>query len=246
MSKLKTLFSCAITLSSLAFFPQNSVASEVDLSARSDQDMQQDMHRKPAEVIKLVGVKSGDKVIDLLAGGGYYSEILSRVVGDNGEVVLQIPEAYLAYVGKELEQRLADNRLKNVRYLQSEEQDLQIANENFDSAFLILGYHDMFFTDKGWSFTPDTVMPQVLASLKKGGKLLVIDHNAAADRNVQDAKTLHRIEENFVVNDIEKRGFKLIKRSALLKNKNDNYQTSVFNEKLRRKTDRFILLFEKQ
>lgn len=246
MSKFSTLFSCAIAMSSLTFFPQNSFAGEVDLSARSDKDIQQDEHRKPADIIKFVGVESGDRVLDLLAGGGYYSEILSRVVGDNGEVVLQIPEAYLAYVGKELEQRLADNRLKNVRYLQSEEQNLQIADENFDSAFLILGYHDMFFTDKGWSFTPDTVMPQVLSSLKKGGKLLVIDHNAAANRSEKDAKTLHRIEENFVVSDIEKRGFKLIKRSTLLENKNDDYQTSVFNEKLRRKTDRFILLFEKQ
>ena len=139
----------ALTTASFIFFVGLPLmAVEVDLAGRNESDMQQDAGRKPAEIINFSGVKAGDKVLDLLAGGGYYTEILSRVVGDNGEVVLQVPEAYLKYVDKEIKQRLADNRLKNVTYLLSESPDLKLSENKFDSAFLVLGYHDMFFKEE--------------------------------------------------------------------------------------------------
>lgn len=221
------------------------IAATVDLSGRSDNDMAQDTGRKPAQIIEFSGVKPGDKVLDLLAGGGYYSELLSRAVGDKGEVVLQIPKAYLKYAEKDIEQRLANNRLKNVKYLLSEAPSLKLGKNKYDSAFLVLGYHDMFFQDVGWDFTADVVMPQVVDSLKSGGKLLVIDHNAAKGHGIQDVKTLHRIESTFVQADLEKRGFRLVKSSTLLMNKADDHSQLVFKPELRRKTDRFVMLFEK-
>jgi predicted methyltransferase len=239
--KLKAISTASLLL--LATTPL--LAGNVDLSDRSKQDMQQDKGRKPAEVINFSGLKSGDKVLDLLAGGGYYSELLSRVVGEKGTVTLQIPKAYLKYVEQPLKKRLANERLKNVTYLLSEAEDLKLANNTYDSAFLVLGYHDMFFQEDDWNFTADTVMPQVLKSLKSGGKLLVIDHAAAKGTGIKDVKTLHRIDGEFVKNDLEKRGFKLIKTSKLLENNVDDHTQLVFKPELRRKTDRFVMLFEK-
>jgi len=221
------------------------LAGTLDLSNRSAGDIKQDSGRKPAEIIHFSGVKKGDKVLDLLAGGGYYSELLSRVVGDQGEVTLQIPKAYLKYAEKNLKVRLANDRLKNVTYLLSEAPDLRLATDHYDSAFLVLGYHDMFFSEEGWNFTADEVMPQVLSSLKSGGKFLVIDHAATKDSGIKDVKTLHRIDSNFVKADLEKRGFKLIKTSKLLENSADDHSKLVFVPELRRKTDRFVMLFEK-
>lgn len=221
------------------------MAGVVDLSARTDADTQQDLGRKPAQVIDFAGVKKGDKVLDLLAGGGYYSELLSRVVGEKGEVTLQIPKAYLKYAEKSLEVRLANDRLKNVTYLLSEADNLKLSENTYDSAFLVLGFHDMFFQEDGWNFTADVVMPQLLRSLKAGGKLLVIDHAAADNGGIRDVKSLHRIDSAFVKADLEKRGFKLIKTSTLLENSSDDHSKLVFVSELRRKTDRFIMLFEK-
>jgi len=232
------------TLSLLAF-SGNLLAGNVDLSGRSETDSKQDEGRKPAEVIHFAGIKKGDTVLDLLAGGGYYSELLSRVVGDKGEVTLQIPKAYLKYAEKSLEVRLANKRLKNVTYLLSEADDLKLAKQKYDSAFLVLGFHDMFFKEDGWNFTADEVMPQVLNSLKPGGKLLVIDHAASQNTGTRDVKTLHRIDSDFVKVDLEKRGFKLIKTSTLLENSADDHSKLVFVPELRRKTDRFVMLFEK-
>jgi predicted methyltransferase len=221
------------------------LAGSVDLSGRSDDDTQQDSGRKPAQVIDFVGVKKGEKVLDLLAGGGYYSELLSRVVGEKGEVTLQIPKAYLKYAEKSIKVRLANDRLKNVTYLLSEADDLKLSENSYDSAFLVLGFHDMFFQENSWNFTADEVMPQVLNALKSGGKLLVIDHEAADNAGIRDVKSLHRIDSAFVKADLEKRGFKLIKTSKILENNTDDHSKLVFVPELRRKTDRFVMLFEK-
>jgi predicted methyltransferase len=221
------------------------IAGSLDLSGRSDADMAQDASRKPVEIINFAGVKKGDNVLDLLAGGGYYTELIARRVGEEGNVVLQIPKAYLKYVDKEVKQRLADDRLSNVDYLLSEAPDLKLEKNNFDSAFLVLGYHDMFFKEDDWDFSADVVIPQVLQSLKVGGKLLVIDHSAEASSGIRDIKTLHRIDASFVVKDLEKRGFRLIKESNTLSNVSDDRSKLVFNPELRRKTDRFVMLFEK-
>lgn len=245
MTKFALRIASILTASCLTLSSTIALAFTLDLSGRTNSDTQQDLTRKPAEIINFIGVKKGDKVLDLLAGAGYYSELLSQVVGDKGEVVLQIPKAYLSFVGKELKQRLANNRLRNVNYVLSEAPDLKLQANHFDSAFLILGYHDMFFKDGEWDFSADVVMPQVLASLKVGGKLLVVDHSAANKRGAQDTKTLHRIEEEFVINDLKKYGFTLVKQADFLKNKNDDHSKSVFTPELRRKTDRFVLLFER-
>ncbi|PKI14355.1 hypothetical protein CXF71_15030 [Colwellia sp. 12G3] len=235
----------ALSAISLLAFSAPLLAASLDLSGRSDDDSQQDSTRKPAQVIDFVGVKKGDKVLDLLAGGGYYSELLSRAVGDKGAVTLQIPKAYLKYAEKSLEVRLANDRLKNVTYLLSEAENLKLSENTYDSAFLVLGFHDMFFKEEGWDFTADEVMPQVFKSLKSGGKLLVIDHDAADNSGIRDVKSLHRIDSAFVKADLEKRGFKLIKTSKLLENHNDDHSKIVFIPELRRKTDRFVMLFEK-
>ncbi len=221
-------------------------AEDVDLSGRTEQDMKRDPQSKPVEIINFSGVKAGDNVLDLLGGGGYYTELLSRVVGDKGHVVLQIPQAYVRFAGKALEQRLADDRLKNVTYLLSEASDLKLGTEKYNSIFLVLGYHDMVFLDEGWDFTADAAIPQVLKSLKPGGTLLVVDHNTTVGHGIKDAKTLHRIESAFTKADLEKRGFHFIKQTDVLVNKNDDHTLSVFDKKIRRKTDRFIMLFEKQ
>jgi len=45
--------------------------------------------------------------------------------------------------------------------------------------------------------------------------------------------------------DLQKRGFRLVKQSDLLVNGEDDHSLSVFDKKIRGKTDRFVMLFEK-
>lgn len=73
--------------------------------ARPESDRARDANRKPADVLEFIGIKPGMIVLDMFSGGGYYTEILSYVVGENGHVVAQSNEAYLGFAGEEFEQR---------------------------------------------------------------------------------------------------------------------------------------------
>src|SRR5262249_1710940 len=50
-------------------------------AGRSDKDLQRDARERPAEVLAFFGLKPGMHVADIFAGGGYYSELISYVVG---------------------------------------------------------------------------------------------------------------------------------------------------------------------
>ena len=223
------------------------LAGSVKLEGRSEADLQRDLRSKPQEIIKFAEVSEGDKVLDLLGGGGYYSQLLSQAVGDNGKVVLHNNQAYLPYVDKELESRFKTNKPKNLLQLMSEADDLKLGKEQFDKAFFVMGYHDLYLTgNEQWDVTPAKVVPQLSRALKAKGKVLIIDHHALEGTGNSVANTLHRIEKDFVIKDMQKYGFKLIRQLSLLENDKDPLNVSAFAKELKRNTSRFVLLFEKK
>lgn len=67
-----------------------------------------------------------------------------------------------------------------------------------------------------------------------------------ADTGSADAGTLHRIDEAYTVHDFEKRGFKVIARSDLLRRPDDKRELVSYTPPGLGKTDRFVLVFRKQ
>jgi len=230
----------------LALSDHANAEKSMNTTSRSESDIQRDASSKPQQMMDFLGVKKGDVVLDFLGGSGYYSQLLSERVGSSGKVVLHTNQAYMKFVGKKLEERAASGGLDKVTRLLSEESDLKLGENQFDSAILVLGYHDFFFKDEGWDFPADKVIPQLRKSLKKGGKLLIIDHSAKQASGISVAKSLHRIEDIFVKKDIVDRGFKFVKETDILRNDSDKRNIGVFDPKIRRKTDRFAYLFEKE
>src|ERR1700728_2779505 len=62
------------------------IKSAVAEPTRPDRDRQRDADRKPERVILFAGIKPGDKVGELMPGGGYFTRIFCRVVGPKGHV----------------------------------------------------------------------------------------------------------------------------------------------------------------
>src|ERR1700678_1015403 len=58
---------------------------------RPKADTDRDAARKPAEVLTFSGLRRGDKVIELIPGGGYFTRLLSLAVGPRGHVTEVIP-----------------------------------------------------------------------------------------------------------------------------------------------------------
>src|SRR5690348_16723793 len=67
------------------------VAAAVADAARPQADRDRDADRKPAECIAFAGLKPGQRVADLIPGGGYFTRIFSGVVGPKGEVFAVAP-----------------------------------------------------------------------------------------------------------------------------------------------------------
>lgn len=218
----------------------------VDNPARSLADRERDKTSKPNIVLNFSGVKPGMKVLDLFAGGGYYSEMLSYAVGPDGQVISQTNAVYEGMTGEEAVARFKNNRLPNVSRVISEIGNLGLKAASLDMVVMVLVYHDIYFSADYWpKVNRDNFFRQIGDSLKSGGVLVVIDHSAIADTGVSAAQTLHRIDEVFARRDIESEGFVFDGASQALRNPDDARTLSVFDDAIRKKTDRFIYRFIK-
>jgi predicted methyltransferase len=83
----------------------------------------------------------------------------------------------------------------------------------------------------------------VLKALKPGGFYGIVDNSAQAGSGIRDTNTLHRIDEEFVIKQVEKDGFELVATLNVLRNPNDP-RTEPF-WKINHTQDRFILKFRK-
>lgn len=220
------------------------ITAAIDSPARPAADRAADASRKPAQVMAFFGVKPGMRVADLWAGGGATTELLARIVGPTGKVYSQntaFPEKFkqaeAAWRG-----RLQEPGLGNVVEVTKafDAPDLlPVAPGSLDAVFINLNYHDLF--DVGAD--PDKFNAAVLAALKPGGVYGIVDNSAQAGSGARDTNTLHRIDEDFVVKQVEHDGFKLVATSDVLRNPGDP-RTQPF-WKINHTQDRFILKFVK-
>ena len=83
------------------------------------------------------------------------------------------------------------------------------------------------------------------AALKPGGVYIVIDSSSRPGAGISEVKTLHRIDEATVKQEVEAAGFKLVAESDVLHNPADPRTASVFDPAIRGHTDQFLLKFRK-
>ena len=206
---------------------------------RAAADRARDAGRKPAEVVAFLGIGSGMTVMDLIAAGGYYTEVLSLAVGPTGKVYAQNPPRVLQFRDganeKALSARLADGRLPNVERVN--EQDLGatgLAPGSLDAAITALNFHDLY-NGQG----PEAAagfLAGVKALLKPGGVLGLVDHYGDP---AQDNTSLHRLDVAAAMPVLEAAGFE-IESSDLLRNAEDDHTMRVFDPAIRGKTDRVL------
>ena len=239
-----TLTGCAsVNIGSAA-----SVEAVLANPARSSADRERDARDKPAEVLALARFKRGDTVADILAGGGYYSEILSGIVGPQGKVLLVNNPGYDGFGKKGYTERLAGNRLPNVQHIVGPSDALGMGENVLDGAVIVMSYHDLYWVDdkQGWpKVDAGQFLDQITRALKPGGVLVVVDHSAKQGTGSADAQTLHRIDEQFTIADFRRHGLEWEAAIPVLRNADDDRSKNVFDPAIRGKTDRFVHLYRK-
>lgn len=248
---MKLLFRvCLLLLASQAapVFADN-ISKALEVESRSIEDKKLDPLRHPDGVLRFLGVEADMAAFDIFAGGGYYTEILSHVVGPKGRVVHYNNEPWMAFVDKETEKRFADGRLPNVTSIVAPPESLLEQAPEYDVAIFIMGMHDIYYADPENAWTQidnDKFLKGIFGLLKPGGVLGVIDHNALPGTDPKIVgKSIHRIDPAILIADLTAAGFVLEDSSELLANPEDDKTTSVFLPENRYKTDRSLLKFRK-
>jgi predicted methyltransferase len=219
-------------------------------AGRPAADLQRDALDHPADLLRLAGIKPGMKVADVLAGDGYYSELVSYIVGPEGRVFLINNAAFDKWSEPDLDNRLAGGRLPNVVRQTVDLNDMKLSPRSLDAVLLIKVYHDLYWVDSRpnspWpKIDTNGVLDQLAKALKPGAVLLLVDHSAKAGHGNSDASELHRIEEAFAIKDFTAHGFKVVAKSDLLKRPDDARDQISFKGPALGKTDRFVIVFRK-
>ena len=220
------------------------ITDAINSPERPAADKALDAGRKPDQILAFYGIKPGMKVADIFAGGGYMTELFARIVGPKGTVYSQngpFPEKF-KQIEEAWNQRLKEPALKNVVKVSKpfDAPDLlPVPPDSLDAVIIHLNYHDLV----GFKMNRENVNAAVFKALKPGGIYGIVDHSAPAGTGDADTSTLHRIDEDFLIKDVEKAGFKLSGASSALRHPEDDRTWLVF--KHRGETDRFMLKFTK-
>jgi predicted methyltransferase len=222
------------------------VETAVGDAARPDSDRAHDAQRRPAETIAFAGIKPGDRVLELVPGGGYYTRILSKLVGPTGNVYAFTPSEILKVFPKAADGSraiAADPQYSNVSVIVGPLTGAELPRA-LDVIWTTQNYHDLHLA----KFFPNLDIREynraMLAALRPGGIYLVSDHEAKPGSVLRDIE-LHRIDAEVVRTEVTRAGFVFDGESALLRNPADPHTATVFDPSIRGKTDQFLFRFRR-
>ena len=245
------------------------VKAALDDPMRPVWERARDAARKPGEVVAFSGIKAGDKVAELVPGDGYYTRILSPVVGAKGKVYTVVPlpagmrdgemvrqhEAEALAAGKKPVPNPADVALavmnishyKNVtvlwQMLYAYDGQFGIP-EQLDAVFTADAYHDVA---NGTYGKQDIVAENkaIFASIKPGGSYVIVDSASANGGGAAAAKTLKRADAEQVKKDVIAAGFVLDGESKFLAVSGDDHTKMAMTGAASDGFDHVVLRFKK-
>jgi len=223
--------------------PSTSIAKAVADTTRPKADRDADAHRMPAATLAFSGVKEGDVVGEFLPGGGYYTRLLSDVVGPKGKVYALETTRWGEENVKATKAVLSETGRENVRFDASSFGEFNLP-EPVDIFWTTLNYHDLHVAKYG-PVDMAKFNKHVFDSLKPGGTYFIVDHVANAGTTDADIAKLHRIDKAVLIKEVEAAGFKLAGESNALHRPADDHRKPVFDDSIRGKTDQMMLKFRK-
>ena len=218
------------------------IAKAVADPARPADNRKADALRKPAETLAFAGVRPGMVVGEFYPGGGYFTRMLSDVVGPTGHVYGIENDRWKGAVTAN-QALLAEGKWNNVSM------DVQPFGtvkfpKPLDMAWITQNYHDLKIAKYG---TVDTLAfdRAVFAALKPGGAFFILDHQGVPGLTDAQIEKLHRINRDQVIKEVTAAGFKLAGEGKFLRRPGDDHSKPIFDASIRGKTDQYALKFVK-
>lgn len=202
---------------------------------RTEADRQTDAKRNPVALLSFIAPRPGWLVLDMAAGGGYSTELMARAVAPNGKVFAQTSRE-----SEKLAARLKTPAMAGVVEMVRPFDDLADPSlRNLDLVTFFFGYHDTTFLPVDRA----RMNKAMFDALKPGGLLVIADHSALPEEGATVGKTLHRIAEKTVRDEVEAAGFVFVAGADFLRHPEDTRTNVVFRNPT--PVDEFVLKFRK-
>lgn len=193
---------------------------------RTPGNADRDAHRHPVETLTFFGLEPGMTVIEVGAGGGWYTEILAPLLAKKGKLIVggadpNGPADQMSTVyGKRLQWFLekSPELFGNVTVSHVSAPDkLELAPAGTaDLAIAIREAHGWYRRD-----VVDAYTSAIHKALKPGGVLGVVAHRAKPGADPKQSAEKGYLPEAAVIEAIEKAGFKLAEKSEINANPKD-------------------------
>lgn len=228
--------------------PADVAAAVANTGARSEANLKLDEDRKPAELLAFFGLERGMRVIDMFGANRYWAEIIAPAIGPEGQLIVWQPTQFMNDKRKAEFDAFAA-KAGNAALITTPFEAPALGTNAYDFMIMNLDYHDIYWTNverKIVQMDPDAWLKRLHAAMKPGAVVGIVDHAANPGGDTREVvEKLHRIDPAVVKADFQRAGFVLEGESDLLRNPADDRSLNVFDDKIRGRTDRFVLKFRK-
>lgn len=164
-------------------------------------DAKRDEWQRPNEVMDALQLRAGESVADIGAGQGYFTFKLAERVGPSGRVFAEdlLPERMAA-----ARDAAAKHNLPQIETIIGTASDPRLPAGALDAILVMNAYHE--FKDY------DAMMRAMLAALKPGGLLGIIDAKDDLGQARAVYQQRHRLPEQMTLDDAKRNGFHFVKR----------------------------------
>jgi predicted methyltransferase len=227
----------------------DSISDAISNDNRPESNTERDGARKPAGMLAFIDLDSADVVLDYGAGGGYWAELFSGVVGADGKV----------YAHQNAGQRYDDNKAAwsaqfepfgNIELLPVTRGDaLPLGDGSVDTVMVSYLYHHMHYAEGSGEMFPDSsaaLFGEFSRVLKPGGTVIVIEHVAADGTSRTESASWHRTPPETAKADVTGVGFEFAGEAPeLYHNPDDDLRNVWFETRLSGKTTTFVHKYRK-
>ena len=197
-------------------------------SHRSEVNRARDQYRHPIQTLSFFGVHPNQTVIEMTPGGGWYTEVLAPLLTGRGQYIAAVisneglPDKAQAGNTKRNEafkEKLAADpahyfKVKVIEYVAKSP---KLGADG--SADVVLTFRNVH----NWAAngTVESMFQAMHAVLKPGGTLGVVDHRAKKGAEFKAVLDAGYLPEEFVIEQAQKAGFKLVGKSEVNANPKD-------------------------
>jgi predicted methyltransferase len=200
---------------------------------RSPANVARDKYRHPEQTLEFFGIRPDMRVVEVLPGGGWYTEILAPFLHDHGQLIEATPpQSSGSPFGRRMATRYAEKlAAKPAVYGRVTREPFELpdymplgAPDSADMVVTFRNMHDLIFANVHGVAT-DSLMQRFMRSayrvLKPGGILGIVAHRANPDAQAAESYKMGRLPQTFLVREVERAGFRLAASSEVNANPKD-------------------------